>query len=297
MLRVGVLHSIIRPDEKLLLAALIRHPATRAVPLDERRLCFAPAPTGAPEIDVALDRGLSQYRSLQTVRLLEAVGIPCVNTSAVMAVCGDKIQTAAALHRAGVRQPRWRVAHEPAAALDAMAELGYPVVLKPPIGSWGRLLARVNDPDAAEALLEHKATLGGFHHGVFFMQQYIPKGGRDIRVFVVGGQCIAAIYRTSRHWITNTARGAEASNCPLTPDLVDLSVRAAAAVSVGAPERAVVAIDLLEGPDGLQVNEVNHAMEFKNSIAVTGVDIPGTIVRHLVATNSEAAREREACHA
>ncbi|MER3468147.1 MAG: 30S ribosomal protein S6--L-glutamate ligase, partial [Thermoflexus sp.] len=89
-------------------------------------------------------------------------------------------------------------------------------------GSWGRLLARVNDRDAAEALLEHKEVLGGFAHGVYYIQEYIPKPGRDIRAFVVGGQTIAAIYRTSDHWITNTARGGRAANCPVTPDLADL---------------------------------------------------------------------------
>jgi [lysine-biosynthesis-protein LysW]--L-2-aminoadipate ligase len=172
-----------------------------------------------------------------------------------------------------VPTPRTILAFTPESAIEAIEELGYPVVLKPAVGSWGRLLARVNDRDAAEALLEHKVTLGSFHHGAFYIQEYVRKPGRDIRSFVVGDETICAIYRDSPHWITNTARGGLASNCPITPELDRLSRQAAVAVGGG-----IVAIDLLESERGLLVNEVNYTMEFKNSIAPTGVDIPARIV-------------------
>jgi [lysine-biosynthesis-protein LysW]--L-2-aminoadipate ligase len=149
-------------------------------------------------------------------------------------------------------------------------ELGYPVVLKPAVGSWGRLLSKINDREAAEAILEHKEVLGSYHHSIFYIQEYVHKPLRDIRAFVVGGETMAAIYRASEHWITNTARGGKASNCPITPELNDICVRAANAVGGG-----VVAIDVFEDPDrGLLINEVNYTMEFRNSIAPTGVNIP-----------------------
>jgi [lysine-biosynthesis-protein LysW]--L-2-aminoadipate ligase len=156
--------------------------------------------------------------------------------------------------------------------------MGYPVVLKPAVGSWGRLLAKVNDRDAAEALLEHKTTLGSYHHSIFYIQKYVDKKGRDIRSFVVGDECIAAIYRTSEHWITNTARGGRATRCPVTEDIRDISIKAAKAVGGG-----IVAIDIFETGNGLLINEVNYTMEFKNSIAPTGVDIPKKIVDHVLA--------------
>jgi len=143
------------------------------------------------------------------------------------------------------------------------------------IGSWGRLLAKVTDRAAAEALLEHKEVLGGFQHQLFYIQEYVEKPGRDIRVFVVGERAIAAIYRRSAHWITNTARGGQAENCPLTEEVARLSVKAAEAVGGG-----VVAVDLFESERGLLVNEVNHTMEFKNSVHTTGVDIPGEILKY-----------------
>ncbi len=155
--------------------------------------------------------------------------------------------------------------------------MGYPVLMKPAVGSWGRLLAKINDRDAAEALLEHKEVLGSYHHSIFYLQRYVEKRGRDIRSFVVGDECIAAIYRTSNHWITNTARGGVASNCPVTAEIGELSVRAAKAVGGG-----MVAIDLFETKDGIIVNEVNHTMEFKNSVTTTGVNIPGAMVDYVL---------------
>ena len=154
-------------------------------------------------------------------------------------------------------------------------------------GSWGRLIAKVNDRDSAEAILEHKATLGSVQHGIFYIQRYVEKNGRDIRSFVIGDQCVAAIYRTGSHWKTNTALGATASACEVTPELSRLSLQAAAAVG-----GRVLAVDLFESETGLLVNEVNDNMEFKNSIETTGVPIP-----HLVAAFMVSVAGREVVHA
>ena len=138
--------------------------------------------------------------------------------------------TTSALAAAGVPQPKALVAYTPESALEAIERLGYPAVLKPTVGSWGRLLSKVNDRDAAETILEHKETLGSYHHSIFYIQEYVKKPGRDIRAFQVGPETICAIYRTSPNWITNTARGGTSSNCPVTPELADICTRAARAV-------------------------------------------------------------------
>ena len=135
-------------------------------------------------------------------------------------------------------------------------------------------------------MLEHKVTLGSFHHGAFYIQEFVEKGGRDIRSFVIDGVTVAAIYRDSPHWITNTAKGGRASNCPLTPELDEMSRAAANAVGGG-----VVAVDLFETAAGLQVNEVNYTMEFRNSIDTTGVDIPARVVDYVIKVG-EASRDR-----
>ncbi len=272
-MRVGVLCSRIRVEEKLLFAELERR-GVAYERIDDDDVVFD-LNEGRYEYDVVLERSIHHSRALYALKVFNDAGVPTVNTAYVADICGDKFKTTQALIRAGVPTPRTRMAFTPESALRAIEELGYPVVLKPAIGSWGRLIAKVNDREAAEALLEHKQILGSYHHSIFYIQEYIPKPHhRDIRAFVVGDECICAIYRTSEHWITNTARGGQAGVCPVTPVLADLCVSAAYAVGGG-----VVAIDVLEAPDGrLLVNEVNYTMEFRNSIAPTGVDIPARII-------------------
>jgi [lysine-biosynthesis-protein LysW]--L-2-aminoadipate ligase len=280
-MRIGFLHSLIRADEKLLLAELQARPGVDLVMLDDREISFRLGHNGFG-VDVVVERCINHSRALHALRLLESVGVPCVNTSHVATVCGDKLLTSVVLAEHGIPQPEVRVAFTEASALAAIEAMGYPVVLKPAVGSWGRLLAKVNDRDAAEALLEHKAVLGSYHHSIFYIQRYVEKRGRDIRAFVVGDECIAAIYRSSEHWITNTARGGTATACPITPALAELAVRGARAVGGG-----VVALDIFESDDGLLVNEINYTMEFKNSIAPTGVNIPAAIADYVVRTARE----------
>jgi [lysine-biosynthesis-protein LysW]--L-2-aminoadipate ligase len=274
--RVALLHSILRRDEKLLLRAFAARKDVDVVTIDDRQLAFTLG-RDRFDFDVVLERCINHSRALHAIRLFESAGVPCVNKGDVARTCGDKLLTSVALSDHGVPQPEVRVAFTEDSALAAIESMGYPVVLKPAVGSWGRLLSKVNDRDAAESLLEHKAILGSYHHSIFYIQKYVDKRGRDIRSFVVGDECIAAVHRTSEHWITNTARGGRASNCPVTPELAELSLAAAAAVGGG-----VVAIDVFETPDGLLDNEVNYTMEFKNSIGVTGVDIPARIADHVV---------------
>jgi [lysine-biosynthesis-protein LysW]--L-2-aminoadipate ligase len=276
-MRVGVLCSRVRVEEKLIFSAF-EALGIDPLRLDEREIA-ARVGQYKPDVDVLLERSVSTVAGLVALQLFEAAGIRTINTYATSSTCADKIRTTLALARAGVPQPETEIALSGEAALEAIERLGYPVVLKPVMGSWGRLLARVNDRDAAEALIEHKEVLGGVSHQTFYVQEYIEKPSRDIRAFVIGDETICAIYRSSPHWITNTARGGQASNCPVTPEIADICRRAALAVSGGAG--GVLAIDLLEDPArGLLVCEVNHTMEFRNSIAPTGIDIPGRIVRY-----------------
>ena len=276
-MRIALLCSRVRVEEKMLFAALDARKVeySRINPDD---VAFELGGDGLGAYDAALVRFLSHTQAYYVTRWLEGAGIPTVSPHQTVATCGDKLVTSAALQKAGVPIPRTKVTFTAASALEAIEEMGYPVVLKPLFGSWGRLLAKVTDRYAAEALLEHKTTLGGYQHSIFYIQEYVDKPGRDIRTFVVGGETIAAVYRYSPHWITNTARGGAAEPCEITPDLERTSCLSAAAVGGG-----VVAVDVFEAPDGrLLVSEVNHTPEFRNSVDPTGVDIPGKIVDYLV---------------
>ncbi len=275
-MRIGYLVSRIRAEEKLIIAAM----EARGVEfdlIDVRKESFDIENADRWQgYDVILDRCVSQSAALSALQILSSWGIPCVNSPEVIQVCSNKLETSAALHRDQIPIPRTCIAFTPESALEAMESFGFPVVLKPTVGSWGRLLAKVNDRDAAEAILEHKATLGSYQHSVFYIQEYIEKPERDLRTFVMGDRVVAGIYRYAPHWITNTARQGRVEVMQPDEALCELSLRAARAVGGG-----VVAVDFLETPDrGLLVNEINHCMEFRNSLE--RVDIPNLLIDYLL---------------
>ena len=279
-MKVGLLCSILRKEEKLLLEEFRRRGVAPEI-VDDRELVFR-LDSRHLDFDVVLERSVNHSRALYSLKVLNDWGIRTINSYPVAEICGNKFLTTSSLLRNRIPTPRTVMAFTPKSALKAIEELGYPVVLKPAVGSWGRLLSKINDREAAEAVLEHKDVLGSYQHSVFYIQEYVPKSGRDIRSFVVGGETICAIYRYASHWITNTARGGRAENCPVTPEIDRLSQAAARAVGGG-----VLAVDLFESESGFQVNEVNYTMEFRNSIHTTGVDIPARIVDHVLKAAAE----------
>jgi [lysine-biosynthesis-protein LysW]--L-2-aminoadipate ligase len=282
-MKIGVILSRVRVEEKWLFEGLDKR-GLDYDKIDDREAKFnIDAPGDWLKYDVILERSISFGRGLYALQMLNAWGIPTVNTFQVANTCGDKLLTTTALMQAKVPQPNVRVAFTSESALEVIEEMGYPVVLKPVIGSWGRMVSKVNDREAAEAILEHREVLGNYQQQIYYIQEFVRKPGRDIRAFVVGDQTICAIYRTSEHWITNTARGGKGSTCPVTPELDKVCVAAAAAVGGG-----VLAIDLFEDPErGFTVNEINHTMEFHTTVPTTGVDIPGYIIDYVVKVGSQ----------
>ena len=274
-MKIGFLSSILRREEKLLIDEL-RERGIELEILDDRDLILRLNSKGL-DFDVVLERSVNHSRALYVLKTLNDWDIKTVNSYKVAEICGNKFLTTNSLIRHRVQTPRAVLAFTPKSALKAIEEIGYPVVLKPVVGSWGRLLSKINDKEAAETVLEHKAILGSYHHSIFYIQEYIPKSGRDIRSFVIGDETICAIYRYSSHWITNTARGGRAENCLVTKEVDSISRAAARAVGGG-----VLAVDLFESDSGLQVNEVNYTMEFRNSIQTTGVNIPAKIVDYVL---------------
>ena len=294
-LKIGVLFSRLRVEEKWIFSSL-ETSGVNYDRLDDREIVFdLEHPQPWQQYDAVLERSISFTNGLYALRLLNSFGVPTVNSAAVAEICGDKLATSARLAQAGIPQPRVATAFTSEAALQAIESFGYPVVLKPVVGSWGRLLAKANDREAAEAILEHKATLGSVQHSIFYIQEYIQKPGRDIRVILVGDRVLTAIYRNAEHWITNTARGGGGELCPVTPEIEDLCLRAAHAVGGG-----VLGIDLIEHPEkGLLVNEVNHTTEFHTAQPLSGVDIAGEIVNYTLEVArkgmTSAQSKEEAC--
>ncbi len=274
--RLGLFYTIVRPEEKWLLAAAEAR-GVGVVRFDDGEVTFGlEAPPGLP--DVLLNRSVSHTRAVYASHCFAHYGVPTISPPAVLELAGDKIRTSLCLAEHGIPTPRTVVALSPEAALRAVEAVGYPAVLKPAVGSWGRLMAKVDDAEEALQVIEHKSALASPIHSVFYVQEYVPKPDRDLRVLVVGEEAVGAMYRRSSEWRTNAARGGTVEAAPLTPELSELSLRAATAVGGG-----VLAVDLMESPRGLVVHEVNPTPEFKALTGATGVDIAGRIVDYALA--------------
>ncbi|MGA8117049.1 MAG: lysine biosynthesis protein LysX [Actinocatenispora sp.] len=273
---LAVLASRVRVEEKRIFAALERrHLPYRHV--DTRR--FGTQLPVSPEYRMALSREISQSRARYATRLLEAAGVLTVNRSEVIELCGDKLLTSLALADAGLPTPRTAVALTPEAAHAVIEEIGYPVVVKPLTGSWGRLLAVVRDAETAHTVLEHRAALPNPQQHIVYVQELVDKPDRDIRVVVTGDRVLGATYRCSADWRTNVARGGRSLPCPVTGELERLSLAAARAVGGG-----VLGVDLIEDAEGaLHVLEVNHNVEFQGFQEAHGdaIDVAEAIVEHL----------------
>ena len=275
-IRLGLLVSHLREEEKTILAAA-RSRGIAVEVLQDRRLVLDLTGPNPPAVDVVLDRCIAHTRGSYALRAFERWGIPTINTAAAAAICDDKVEMTAALAAAGVPTLKTAVAFSVDGALEIAGVLGYPVVLKPVGGSWGRLLAKANSEASLKTILSQKQQLGSHHHSVFYLQEYIEKPGRDIRVLVVGDEVIAASYRSAGHWITNVARGATSTRCEVTPEISGIAIDAVRAVGA-----TLAGVDLVETDDGLKVIEVNGGVEFKGLRTTTDLSIPDVILDHAV---------------
>lgn len=228
--------------------------------------------------DAFLQRCMSYFRSIHVTAVLESRGRTVVNSYRTASICGNKLLTSIVLSRANIPTPRTFVAFTEDASLKALEQLGYPAVLKPVVGSWGRLVALVKDSDSAKSLIEAREYMHPIQQ-VYYLQEMAKRPQRDIRCYVICDQAVAAMYRyaTSQEWRTNMARGGIAEKLTITPELEELSVRAAQAVGGGA-----FGVDLMETDSGLVVHEVNHTTEFKNLVRATGVDVPRLLLEYAV---------------
>ncbi|WP_224333313.1 lysine biosynthesis protein LysX [Haloprofundus halobius] len=282
-MQIGLLYSRIRKDEKLLLSEL-RERGHDVTKIDVRKHQFGLDGTTAPvdDLDVVVDRCLATSRSLYATRFIESYGVPVVNSPETAEICADKAKNSLALAEAGVPTPETKVAFTKESAMEAIEAFGYPCVLKPVVGSWGRLMAKIDSRSAAEAILEHKATLGHYEHKVFYVQEFVEKPGRDIRVLATDGEPVAAMTRSSEHWLTNAAKGGETEAFELDDEALELVEKASDAVGGG-----LLGVDLMETGDSYTVHEVNHTVEFKALNGTTDVDVPATVVDWLESKAAE----------
>ncbi|MDH5806940.1 MAG: lysine biosynthesis protein LysX [Candidatus Methanomethylicaceae archaeon] len=225
--------------------------------------------------EIALERCISHFRGLYLTAILESKGILVINPYSVVSICGNKLLTSIILTKNRVPTPRTIIAFTKEEAMKAIEELGFPSIIKPVFGSWGRLIAQIKDRDVAQAILEHREEMNNPLYQIYYIQEMIKRPPRDIRCVVVGDEIVASIYRYSgeEDWRTNIARGGRAEVCNLDDDAKEIILKAARAVGGG-----VLGVDAMESENGIVVHEVNATVEFKGAMSATGADIPGKII-------------------
>ena len=274
-MKLGILYDRIRRDEKLIIDAAEKQGAE--VVLFDANTLVLPLEKNILDCDVLLERCINHARAMYTLQIAEAFGIPCINSARTAEICGSKFLVTEALLAHKVPTPQTAIAFTREKALEGVERMGYPVVLKPAVGSWGTLLAKVNDREAAEAVIDHKSILGSYHHSVFYLQKYIQKPNRDIRAFVIGNKVVGAVYRLCNHWITHLEKGATLKPCPLTPELEKIACAAARAV-----EGDIVAVDIVEHRDGFLVIEVEYTVEFSQFFPILTPEFPEKIIKYIM---------------
>jgi [lysine-biosynthesis-protein LysW]--L-2-aminoadipate ligase len=231
------------------------------------------------KFDTVIQRCVSYYRSLHSTAALEGKGINVINSLNTSIFAGNKLFTHMLLQKARVPTPFSTVAFSEEAALDALKENGYPMVLKPTVGSWGRMIALLKDHDSAEGIMESRERMYPIYQ-VYYLEEFVQRPPRDIRAIMVGDKVVAAIYRYSGQgqWKTNMALGGKAEECKVTKELEEICIKAKNAV-----QGQIVGVDLMESNEkGLVVHEVNNTTEYKNTVRVTGVDIPALMIDYAI---------------
>ncbi|HEX7274972.1 MAG TPA: lysine biosynthesis protein LysX [Nitrososphaeraceae archaeon] len=229
-----------------------------------------------------IQRCVSYFKSLHSTAALEGLGASVINPLNTSIVCGNKLFTHMKLKNAGIKTPKVITTFSYEAALSALDIFGYPTIIKPTIGSWGRLIALLKDKDAAKAVIEDRQHMFPLYQ-IYYFEEFVDRPPRDIRAIVIGDTVVAAIYRYSENseWKTNMALGGRAESCPITKELEDICIKSTQAV-----DGKIVGVDLMESSrDGLLVHEVNNTTEFKNTVRVTGIPIQDLIVDYSLKYN------------
>lgn len=230
--------------------------------------------------EMILQRCVSHYRGLYLSASLEFLDFKVINRFKVSETCGNKLMTSIALAKNRIPTPRTQFAFSAESALETISKTGFPLVLKPIVGSWGRGIFPLRDRESANMILELREEDESPLSRIYYVQEMIDRPPRDIRCIVIGDQAVTAIYRYSAQseWRTNVARGGKVELAPLSEEVEDLALRTAEAVGGG-----ILGVDMMEDKDrGLVVHEVNSTVEFRGAASVSQADIAGAMIDYAV---------------
>ncbi len=226
--------------------------------------------------DVVLERCVSYFRGLHFTASLEFMNVPVLNKFNVANICGNKMFMTLLLKKNNIPTPKTYFSFSSESAAENIEKVGYPLVIKPLIGSWGRGVMQIKDRDTMDAIFEIRDITDSPHDRIYYLQELIKRPPRDIRVITVGDEPIAAMYRkSSGGFKTNIALGADPELCEITKEMEDMAVKASKAMGGG-----ILGIDMMEDEqNGLVVHEVNNTVEFKGLARVAKRNIPKEMVK------------------
>lgn len=234
--------------------------------------------------DLILERSLSYLRGLYSCAILETKGYKVINNFECLTTSGNKLLTTLKLIEKKIPTPETCIAFKDRSAINAIeGNTGYPAIIKPIIGSWGRLIAKLEDYNSATANLECREIMGNIYQKIYYLQEYIPnpnsKNPTDIRVFVIGNKCVAAMARFSpeKDFRSNIAVGGTAEPIELSPELEKLSIQSSKAIN-----GEIVGVDLMIKKGNLNVIEINGTPQFKGIASATKINIASEIVEYIM---------------
>jgi len=274
--KITVLYDTIRLEEKLLIKAAERH--DMQIEMVDCKQLSVNLNKNTREFETVLQRCVSYYRNIHSTATLEGLGARVINCLNTGLLAGNKLFTHMLLQKAGIPTPEATIAFSKESAIESLEKNGYPKIIKPTVGSWGRMVSKLNDRDSAEGIIESRESMHPSYQ-MYFLEEFVQRPPRDIRAIVIGDTVAGAIYRVSNdsNWKTNTHLGGSAEVCEVSNELEDICIKAKNTV-----QGEIVGVDLMESNDkGLVVHEINNTTEFRNVVKVTGNDIPTQMLEYL----------------
>ena len=277
MSKISIVFDRLRTEEKMLqkAAAELGHTATML----DAKITQINTDTKKDDLDlgdVVLERCVSYFRGLHFTSALEFLDIPVLNKFDVASICGNKMFMTLLLKKNNIPTPKTYFSFSSESATDNLEKVGYPLVIKPVIGSWGRGVMQIVDKDAMDAIVEIRDITDSPHDRIYYLQKVVKRPPRDIRIITIGDEPIAAMYRkSSGGFKTNIALGADPEICEITKEMEEMAIKASKAMGGG-----ILGIDMMEDEErGIVVHEVNNTVEFKGLARVSQRNIPKEMVK------------------
>jgi len=236
------------------------------------------------QYDLILERSLSYFRGLYSCAILETKGYNVINNFECLQITGNKLLTSLKLIENDIPTPNTCFAFKEDTSLKAIDhEIHFPAIIKPIIGSWGRLIAKLDDQNSARSNLECREMMGNILQKQYYIQEYIKsddhKSPTDIRVFIVGDECIGAMgrFNPDDDFRSNIALGGTAKEVEINDDLEKICIKTSKAV-----KGEIIGVDLMEKEGKLKVIEVNGTPQFRGLSTSSNINVAQKIVNYII---------------